>query len=185
MAVTSTAMTGRRRAHHARALPAGRTVFSAGLPMFLHARPPGRAKPGDARVERGRDRSQRLSKSAAPGAELPCPRRLRMIAKRPQKRGIAQPGSAEVLGTSGRRFKSCCPDQPNQEEIVEALSQFRLATIRKVTPGLPPAALATREADRLNWMRWRCNGAPRRRAEDRCSRRQSGDWPGEAAAAAF
>jgi hypothetical protein len=26
-------------------------------------------------------------------------------------RGIAQSGSAEVLGTSGRRFKSCCPDQ--------------------------------------------------------------------------
>jgi hypothetical protein len=26
-------------------------------------------------------------------------------------RGIAQPGSAEVLGTSGRRFESCCPDQ--------------------------------------------------------------------------
>ena len=25
-------------------------------------------------------------------------------------RGIAQPGSAEVLGTSGRRFESCCPD---------------------------------------------------------------------------
>ena len=25
-------------------------------------------------------------------------------------RGMAQPGSAEVLGTSGRRFKSCCPD---------------------------------------------------------------------------
>jgi hypothetical protein len=26
-------------------------------------------------------------------------------------RGMAQPGSAEVLGTSGRRFESCCPDQ--------------------------------------------------------------------------
>ncbi len=26
-------------------------------------------------------------------------------------RGIAQPGSAGVLGTPGRRFKSCCPDQ--------------------------------------------------------------------------
>jgi hypothetical protein len=25
---------------------------------------------------------------------------------------MAQPGSAEVLGTSGRRFESCCPDQP-------------------------------------------------------------------------
>ena len=27
-------------------------------------------------------------------------------------RGMAQPGSAEVLGTSGRRFESCCPDHP-------------------------------------------------------------------------
>src|SRR5262249_41090280 len=26
------------------------------------------------------------------------------------RRGIAQPGSAAVLGTAGRRFKSCCPD---------------------------------------------------------------------------
>ena len=34
-----------------------------------------------------------------------------MIATRAKNRGIAQPGSAEVLGTSGRRFKSCCPDQ--------------------------------------------------------------------------
>ena len=33
-----------------------------------------------------------------------------MIANRGRNRGIAQPGSAEVLGTSGRRFKSCCPD---------------------------------------------------------------------------
>jgi hypothetical protein len=30
-----------------------------------------------------------------------------------ENRGIAQPGSAEVLGTSGRRFESCCPDQFN------------------------------------------------------------------------
>src|SRR5262249_38005968 len=29
-------------------------------------------------------------------------------------RGIAQPGSAAVLGTAGRRFESCCPDQQNQ-----------------------------------------------------------------------
>ena len=27
-----------------------------------------------------------------------------------RRRGIAQPGSAGVLGTPGRRFKSCCPD---------------------------------------------------------------------------
>ncbi len=39
--------------------------------------------------------------------ERPCYRMLR------PRRGIAQPGSAEVLGTSGRRFESCCPDQSN------------------------------------------------------------------------
>ena len=27
------------------------------------------------------------------------------------RRGMAQPGSAAVLGTAGRRFESCCPDQ--------------------------------------------------------------------------
>jgi hypothetical protein len=26
-------------------------------------------------------------------------------------RGVAQPGSASVLGTEGRRFESCLPDQ--------------------------------------------------------------------------
>ncbi len=34
------------------------------------------------------------------------------------RRGIAQPGSAEVLGTSGRRFKSCCPDQKKTDAAV-------------------------------------------------------------------
>jgi hypothetical protein len=29
-------------------------------------------------------------------------------------RGIAQPGSAAVLGTAGRWFESSCPDQSNQ-----------------------------------------------------------------------
>jgi putative endonuclease len=32
--------------------------------------------------------------------------------RRRTRRGIAQPGSAAVLGTAGRRFKSCCPDHP-------------------------------------------------------------------------
>ena len=31
--------------------------------------------------------------------------------RRRVRRGIAQPGSAEVLGISGRSFESCCPDQ--------------------------------------------------------------------------
>ena len=30
-------------------------------------------------------------------------------------RGIAQPGSAAVLGTAGRWFESSCPDQPDHE----------------------------------------------------------------------
>ena len=32
------------------------------------------------------------------------------VSKAAIERGIAQPGSAAVLGTAGRRFKSCCPD---------------------------------------------------------------------------
>ena len=32
----------------------------------------------------------------------------------PDNRGIAQPGSAAVLGTAGRWFESSCPDQLNQ-----------------------------------------------------------------------
>ena len=35
----------------------------------------------------------------------------RCIESAHRRRGIAQPGSAGVLGTPGRRFKSCCPDQ--------------------------------------------------------------------------
>src|ERR1700728_4606850 len=30
---------------------------------------------------------------------------------------MAQPGSAGVLGTPGRRFESCCPDQVNLEPL--------------------------------------------------------------------
>src|SRR3954468_1529220 len=40
-------------------------------------------------------------------------------------RGMAQPGSAEVLGTSGRRFESCCPDQRG----VSRHSEFRAPTM--------------------------------------------------------
>src|SRR5574340_144258 len=43
-------------------------------------------------------------------APIPCPLFSLMLATRAKNRGIAQPGSAEVLGTSGRRFESCCPD---------------------------------------------------------------------------
>ena len=32
------------------------------------------------------------------------------------KRGVAQPGSAPVLGTGGRRFESCRPDLSNHSE---------------------------------------------------------------------
>src|ERR1700733_11408941 len=37
--------------------------------------------------------------------------RLRGVEFSDVPRGIAQPGSAAVLGTAGRRFESCCPDQ--------------------------------------------------------------------------
>jgi hypothetical protein len=36
--------------------------------------------------------------------------RLRAISSRNPGRGVAQPGSASVLGTEGRRFESCLPD---------------------------------------------------------------------------
>ncbi len=50
-----------------------------------------------------------------------------MIANAPQEgrgiistRGIAQSGSAEVLGTSGRRFESCCPDQWHRGPVLDS-----------------------------------------------------------------
>ena len=33
------------------------------------------------------------------------------------KRGVAQPGSAPVLGTGGRRFESCRPDKKDALEV--------------------------------------------------------------------
>ena len=38
-------------------------------------------------------------------AQIPC-------------RGIAQPGSAPVLGTGGRKFESCYPDHRNLSVII-------------------------------------------------------------------
>ena len=34
------------------------------------------------------------------------------------KRGVAQPGSAPVLGTGGRRFESCRPDKKAKKSIL-------------------------------------------------------------------
>src|SRR5206468_11189310 len=73
--------------------------------------------------------------TAAEAAVPPCWRRVKRVALAlsmigkvgtgfPRKimlqqrvRGIAQPGSAAVLGTAGRWFESSCPDQLNQQLI--------------------------------------------------------------------
>lgn len=34
------------------------------------------------------------------------------------KRGVAQPGSAPVLGTGGRRFESCRPDNKAKKNFL-------------------------------------------------------------------
>ena len=42
-----------------------------------------------------------------------------MYKRRVLRRGVAQPGSASVLGTEGRKFESCLPDHfPSQIETV-------------------------------------------------------------------
>ena len=62
-------------------------------------------EPGD-RVE-----SAALTEPAnRPGSA--CSRPAKHVSSGAPRRGIAQPGSAAVLGTAGRRFKSCCPDHP-------------------------------------------------------------------------
>lgn len=46
------------------------------------------------------------------------------------KRGVAQPGSAPVLGTGGRRFESCRPDcNVKYNVLVSNTLYFRLWTI--------------------------------------------------------
>ena len=49
----------------------------------------------------------------------------------PRRRGIAQPGSAGVLGTPGRRFESCCPDQGAAED----------RTVRRIGHATMPARI--------------------------------------------
>ena len=51
--------------------------------------------------------AERARRARAPGLSAPGAH----VSHARARRGIAQPGSAEVLGTSGRRFESCCPDQ--------------------------------------------------------------------------
>jgi hypothetical protein len=54
-----------------------------------------------------------------------CCYRFRRVSTRysVDNRGIAQPGSAAVLGTAGRWFESSCPDQPNQW-IISGFGRF-------------------------------------------------------------
>ena len=47
------------------------------------------------------------------------------------ERGVAQPGSAPVLGTGGRRFESCRPDNKKAKK-----SQIFLAFLLYKTPAL-------------------------------------------------
>ena len=35
-----------------------------------------------------------------------------------ERRDVAQPGSATVWGTGGRKFKSCHPDKPNNNHLI-------------------------------------------------------------------
>src|SRR5260221_4909065 len=49
-------------------------------------------------------------------------------------RGIAQPGSAGVLGTPGRRFKSCYPDQNFGRQFVSMVSRRAHACPKKAHP---------------------------------------------------
>ena len=37
------------------------------------------------------------------------------------KRGVAQPGSAPVLGTGGRRFESCRPDFKSSVLVIASI----------------------------------------------------------------
>ena len=47
------------------------------------------------------------------------------------ERGVAQPGSAPVLGTGGRRFESCRPDNKKAKK-----RQIFLAFLLSKTPAL-------------------------------------------------
>src|SRR5262249_11835096 len=84
-------------------------------------------------------------------------------------RGVAQPGSASVWGTGGRRFKSCRPDHslPKFIGFVDAVLRPRLlgiGTERPLTAGLGTEspgkvrkdvrrAFARCQCDAVNWWR--------------------------------
>lgn len=53
------------------------------------------------------------------------------MSQKEYKRGVAQPGSAPVLGTGGRRFESCRPDNKKAKK-----SQIFLAFLLYKTPAL-------------------------------------------------
>ena len=107
---------------------------ASGLGRSAAARPAGagaRAGAGKARDTR-RDGAARRGAGAA--ARLnPCSPVSRHVTRSMagSRRGIAQPGSAEVLGTSGRRFESCCPDHANRSVSAGRIFQ----EVRIVTRG--------------------------------------------------
>ena len=66
-------------------------------------------EPGDQVVGSIFGKGQLIGRRARQAARL-AGRKANHVSTSRDRRGIAQPGSAAVLGTAGRRFKSCCPD---------------------------------------------------------------------------
>ena len=117
----------------------------------------------------------------------------REAGRRPS-RGIAQPGSAAVLGPRGRRFKSCCPDQNSARHVRRALERAKPMTARIYKPAKtamqsgtaktkdwvldfePAAAARDRAADGLDHLRRHdasrsgCASTPARRPIAYCER---------------
>ena len=45
-------------------------------------------------------------------------------------RGVAQPGSAPVLGTGGRKFESCRPDHDQSKNAYSALKEIQIDSFK-------------------------------------------------------
>ena len=65
------------------------------------------------------------------------------------QRGIAQSGSAPALGAGGRRFKSCCPDQPSRSE--GGRTRVR-AKWRHASTDRPKTAMSSGQANAQRWV---------------------------------
>ena len=76
---------------------------------------------------------------------------------------MAQPGSAEVLGTSGRRFESCCPD--HAAPLARASASDPIMTARIYKPRQDRDAVRHRQDQGMD-ARLRARAAARDRAAD-------------------